>query len=610
MDKRVSLLLVLLSIPPAQSATPSSAESRYNELCAGCHGADIASAFRNVPSMSDGTAEEVAQVIREGRPSRGMPAFGRTLSEADVNSLASLLRERATSQETSPSGSMVGRTIEAETLRTDRSAGYSMAESGSDRFLMYIDRGSHLCYDDVDLTGIRSIEYRYAKGEGEPPRRFAILAFRGRDFDSSSRFHLGEKITTLTGGWETFRTERIGLSQQLEGRYRLCFIGMDGGGVFNLDKFTLSDQPGQNDGMTVDFEVPHETLVGAGHAFRLEKIGEVAGELWSMDFLRDDSIIATQKSGSLWLFKNGERIGPIEGIPKVWFRGQGGLHTVKTHPDYANNGWIYLSYADGTPQGSMTAIVRGRIKGNKWIDEQLVYKAPANLYLNSEAHYGSSLAFAGDYLYFSVGDRGQQDKAQDLSTPYGKIHRIFADGRIPKDNPFVDKQTALPTIWSYGHRNPQGVTVQPKTGEVWATEHGPKGGDELNRILKGTNYGWPVVTFGINYDGTIVSNDTHKEGIEPPKLHWSPSIGVSALRFYTGTQFPKWRNQLLVASLARQELRLIRIESNKVVKEETVIQGMGRIRDVSVGPDGNPYVVLNLPNGMIFRLVRTEPSRS
>jgi glucose/arabinose dehydrogenase/cytochrome c553 len=606
MYKPLSLLLVLLSIQSAQSATSSSTESRYQELCAGCHGAEVASAYRNARSSSDGGVEEVARIIREGRPSRGMPAFGRTLSEQETNALATLLHERT--QAATRAGTMVGRTIEAEALRTDRSAGYWIGENASDRFLMYVDRGSHLCYDDVELTGIKSIEYRYAKGEGEPPRRFAIVAFDGRDFDSATRIHLGEKITPLTGGWENFRTERIGLSRQLEGHYRLCFIGLEGGGVFNLDKFTLSDQPGQNDGMTVDFDVlEDETLAAAGHSFRLEKVAEVAGELWSMDFLSDGSIIATQKSGSLWIFKNGERIGPIEGTPKVWFLGQGGLHSVQAHPDHANNGWIYLTYADSAPQGSMTAIVRGRIQGNKWIDEQVVYKSAANFYLKSEAHYGSRLTFVDDYVYFSIGDRGQQDKAQDLANPYGKIHRIFADGRIPNDNPFVDKQTALPTIWSYGHRNPQGLAVHPQTAELWATEHGPRGGDELNRILKGTNYGWPLVTFGTNYDGTIVSTDTHKEGVEPPKLHWTPSIGVSALRFYTGTQFPKWRNQLLVASLARQELRLIRIESNGVMKEEVILQGRGRIRDVNVGPDGNPYVVLNFPNGMIFRLARAEP---
>ncbi|HEY0687393.1 MAG TPA: PQQ-dependent sugar dehydrogenase [Steroidobacter sp.] len=587
-------LIVLAFIAgPAQGAAES-AESRYKELCAGCHGASVTTKL--------GSIEEIAVTIREGRPDKGMPAFGRVLNQEAALSLARLVHDRATGRP----GSRVGMTIEAEALRADRSAGYAITGNDSARFLQFIDRGSHLCYDDVDLSGVRSIEYRYAKGEGEPPRRFAVVAFDGRDFDAATRINLGEKITTLTGGWDTFRTERIGLARQLTGRHRLCIIGMEGGGVFNLDKFTLSDQPGQNDGVTLDYGVSSETRSAAGERFRLEKVAEVSGELWSMEFLDEDSILAVEKSGSLWRFDNGKRSGPIAGTPEVRFVGQGGLHSVKAHPDYKNNGWIYLTFADPTSQGAMTAIVRGRIRDNRWVDQQVIYKASPNFYSDSKAHYGSRLAFAGDYLYLSIGDRLQQDKAQDLSTPYGKIHRIFADGRVPKDNPFADRPGALPTIWSYGHRNPQGLTLHPQTGELWATEHGPRGGDELNLISKGANYGWPVVTHGTNYDGTIISNETQREGIEPPRTHWTPSIGVSALTFYNGGRFDTWNNQLLVATLARQELRLIRLESGKVTKEEVVIQGMGRIRDVILGPDRIPYIVLNFPNGMILRLVPTE----
>lgn len=589
MDMRTLLVLAVFAFP-AQGAEPS-AEGRYGELCASCHGSAVATTL--------GKVDDIARVIREGRTDKGMPAFGRVLDEQDALSLARLVHGRALAQ----TRSMVGVTIEAETLRADRSAGYEITQGASERFLQFIDRGSHLCYDDVNLTGVRSIEYRYAKGDGEPPRRFAVVAFDGRDFDSATRINLGERITPLTGGWETFRTERLGFSRQLTGRHRLCIIGMGGGGVFNLDKFTLSEQPGQNDGITLDYDVSKQPLDAAGQRFRLEKVGEVSGEMWSMAFLDDNSIVATEKSGSLWRFENGKRSGPIAGTPQVQFTGQGGLHSVKVHPDYKNNGWIYLTFADPSPQGSMTAIVRGRIRDNRWVDEQVIYKAAPAFYLDSGAHYGSRLAFAGDYLYFSIGDRLQQDKAQDLSTPYGKIHRIFADGRIPKDNPFAARPGALPTIWSYGHRNPQGLTVNPQTGELWATEHGPKGGDELNHILKGANYGWPVVTSGTNYDGTIVSNETQRAGIEPPKMDWTPSIGVSELAFYTGTRFTRWSNQLLVSTLARQELRLLRIESGKVTKEEVVIQGMGRIRDVILGPDAALYVVLNNPNGMILRLV-------
>lgn len=589
MDMRTLLTLAFIAAPALAAET--SANGRYGELCTSCHGSSVTTNLSKV--------EDIARVIREGRTDKGMPAFGRVLNEADALALARLVHDRSIAQ----TQSMVGVTIEAEALRADRSTGYQITQGASDSFLQFIDRGSHLCYDDVNLTGIKSIEYRYAKGEGEPPRRFAVVAFDGRDFDSATRINLGERITPLTGGWETFRTERIGLSQQLTGRYRLCIVGMAGGGVFNLDKFTLSDQPGQNDGITLDYEFSKQSHSAAGQRFRLEKVAELSSELSSLDFLGKHSIIATEKGGRLWLFDNGKRRGPITGTPQVSLVGQGGLHSVKAHPDYKNNGWIYLSLADPRSQTQMTAIVRGRIRDNRWVDEQVIYKASPEFYTDSGAHFGARLAFKGDYLYFSIGDRLQQDKAQDLGTPNGKIHRIFADGRIPKDNPFVDRPGALPTIWSYGHRNPQGLTVHPQTGELWATEHGPKGGDELNLILKGANYGWPAVTHGINYDGTIVSNETQRAGMESPKTHWTPSIGVSALAFYQGNRFPTWDNQLLVASLASQELRLVRIESGKVTKQEVVIQGMGRIRDVILGPDATPYVVLNFPNGMILRLV-------
>jgi glucose/arabinose dehydrogenase len=321
-----------------------------------------------------------------------------------------------------------------------------------------------------------------------------------------------------------------------------------------------------------------------------------------MDFLPDNVIVATQKSGSLWLFKNGARLGPIQGTPKVWFRGQGGLLSVKAHPDYSKNGWLYLTYADPAVAGSVTRIVRGQIKGLNWSNEQTIYQAPAGFYSDSGEHFGAALIFQGDYLYFSIGERGQKKLAQDLSDPRGKIHRLHADGSIPKDNPFIANKNAQPSIWSYGHRNPQGLAVHPQTQELWSAEHGPMGGDEINLIRKGRNYGWPLVTFGTEYDGTPISDSTHKDGLEPPRQHWSPSIGVSAIHFYTGTPFPKWRNQLLVASLAKQELHLVRIESGRVTKDEVLLRDAGRIRDVRVGPDGYPYVLLTTLNGAIYRL--------
>jgi glucose/arabinose dehydrogenase len=344
---------------------------------------------------------------------------------------------------------------------------------------------------------------------------------------------------------------------------------------------------------------PTDALTAAGYTFSLEKVAEASGELWAMDFLADGRVIATQKSGQLWVFEKDGKAQEITGIPAVWTKGQGGLLQVQRHPDTAS-GWIYLTLSDPSTKGAMTKVVRGKIEGNRWVGEQTIYSADAAFYTDAGVHFGSRMVFQNDYVFFSVGDRGQQELAQDLSRPNGKIHRLHADGRVPEDNPFAKDKNALPTIWSYGHRNPQGLALQPGTGALWDAEHGPRGGDEVNRINKGANYGWPVVTYGMNYNGTPITGLTHKPGMEQPQHYWVPSIAVSAINFYTGERFPGWRNHLLVASLAKEQLRLLRIDGDKVVADELLLQGRGRIRDVVNGPDGYPYIVTA---STIFRLV-------
>jgi glucose/arabinose dehydrogenase/cytochrome c553 len=579
------------------SATAQQPAERYAQFCASCHSAEKTS-LASSPFVTQSGEAQLAAFIRGGRPSRGMPSFAAALPEAEARALAGWLKAGAT---TRAQGTMIGQRIEAESLRADRSAGYSPTTEGETKFLQYIDRGSHLCYDDIDLTGIRSLELRYAKGEGEPPRRVALVAFEG-DFASGRRFTLGEKTTELTGGWSTFRDHRIGLSRQLTGRYRLCIIGMGGGGVFNLDSFMLSDVPAGNDGITQSFDVKDEVHSAAGHSFKLEKVAEIDGEFWSLDFLDAQTLIATQKGGSLWMFERGKRIGPIAGIPPVYLGGQGGLLHVRAHPDYSRNGWIYLSFTEGSDDGSMMTIVRGRIRDAGWVDTQVIYRAAPGFFTASGAHFGARFTFDGDYLFFSVGERGTQENAQNLKNPFGKIHRIFSDGRVPTDNPFAATPGAVPTIWSLGHRNPQGLVFDTATRVLWSSEHGPKGGDEVNLILPGRNYGWPLVTHGINYDGTRVSADSERAGFEPPRAHWNPSPGMSNLVRYDGRAFPRWRNHLLVACLAQQHLKLLRLENDRVIGEDVLLEGAGRIRDVITGPDGLPYIALNQPNGRIYRL--------
>jgi glucose/arabinose dehydrogenase len=338
---------------------------------------------------------------------------------------------------------------------------------------------------------------------------------------------------------------------------------------------------------------------------------------WAIDFLDTNTALITERPGRLRLVKNGVlQPDPVSGTPDVLNEGQGGLMDVAIDPKFNENGWVYLSYSHvlketgGERPPAMTCIVRGRIKNNTWVDQQILFEAPHNTYRTARHHYGSRIVFDPQgYLYFSIGDRGADNQAQDIKRPNGKIHRIHTDGRIPQDNPFVAHAGAIPSIFSYGHRNPQGMAVHPMTGQVWVTEHGPMGGDELNLIVKGRNYGWPEITYGRNYNGTLITENTHKDGMEQPSMYWKPSTAVCGLDFYRGNLFPKWRNKLLVGALKYEDVRLLNIENDRVMHEEVIVKNLGRVRDVSTGPDGAIYVVLNTPN-IVLRLTPLAESRN
>lgn len=331
---------------------------------------------------------------------------------------------------------------------------------------------------------------------------------------------------------------------------------------------------------------------------------------WAIVFLNSDTALFTERPGNLRMVVQGKLVdSAIQGTPEVLAEGQGGLMDVSIDPEHRTNGWVYLSYSHALEQTegdarppAMTRIVRGRIHDMQWVDEELIYEAPHNTYSTTRHHYGNRIVFdRKGYLYFSIGDRGAQDQAQDPFKPNGKIHRIFPDGSIPEDNPF--KEGGLPTLYTLGNRNPQGVSVHPGTGEVWAAEHGPLGGDELNLIRSGTNYGWPVITYGSNYDGEPVSEFTRKEGYAQPALYWKPSIAVCGIEFYQGEAFPKWKNQLLVGALKYEEVRLLDIEADRVLHQEVIFKNFGRVRDIGLDPEGNIYVVVNKPD----RIIRLSP---
>ncbi|MFT7694962.1 MAG: glucose/arabinose dehydrogenase, partial [Candidatus Latescibacterota bacterium] len=280
---------------------------------------------------------------------------------------------------------------------------------------------------------------------------------------------------------------------------------------------------------------------------------------------------------------------------------------VSLHPQYDDNSWIYLSYSHAQSDGnSLTAIVRATLQNDQLTDLKIIYQGPSKDYSDHAHHYGSRIVFDEEnYLYFSIGDRGQRPEAQSLNTANGKLHRLHDDGRVPVDNPFVKRRDAQSSIWSYGHRNPQGIAIDPQSGQIWAAEHGPRGGDELNLITRGQNYGWPTITYGINYNGTPITDQTHGENMLQPQYYWLPSIGVCAIEFYEGDRFAHWQNNLFVASLRFERLHRLQIEDGRVLHDEIVLEAGGRVRDIETGPDGFIYLALENP-GRIVRIVPTD----
>lgn len=324
---------------------------------------------------------------------------------------------------------------------------------------------------------------------------------------------------------------------------------------------------------------------------------------WSIAFIDKDTALLTEKIGRLRLINN-NILEPqaIRGTPKVYTEGQAGLLDVAVDPNYEKNGWIYLAYSHELPSQknqAMTRIVRGKIKNLTWVDQQIIFSSKDNQYITSRAHYGSRIAFGADKtLYFSIGDRGKQNDAQDVTKPNGKIHRINRDGSIPEDNPDLGKN-AVASIYTFGNRNPQGLTIHPQTKEIWSSEHGPMGGDEINLIQSGKNYGWPKFTYGINYSGTIISEDFKGPDIESPVHYWAPSIAVSGIDFYHSGPFERWHNNLLVGGLALQVLERHVVENNRIIHKEVLLKNHGRVRDVVTSPDGAIYVVQNNPNRVL-----------
>ena len=351
-------------------------------------------------------------------------------------------------------------------------------------------------------------------------------------------------------------------------------------------------------------EPDDEIIQSKKQAFTLDTVVVGLDVPWGMEFLPNGDMLISERSGALYRFSNG-KLSEIEGLPEILSIGQGGLLDIRLHTDYAQNGWLYFAYSKPTVGNSWsgnTAIMRAKLSGNMLVENELIFEgAPAT---TSSIHWGCRLVFdTQGYLWFGIGDRGNRDEyPQSLTNHAGKIHRIHDDGRIPEDNPFVDTEGTMPSIYSYGHRNPQGTVIHPETGEIWITEHGPRGGDELNLIEKGLNYGWPVISYGINYDGTKFTDITEKEGMEQPVTYWTPSIAPCGMIFVSGDRYPGWKHNILIGSLKFRYLERVELDGNTAVDQERLLEGIGRVRNVAMSPDGYIYVAMEKP-GFIVKLL-------
>ncbi len=319
---------------------------------------------------------------------------------------------------------------------------------------------------------------------------------------------------------------------------------------------------------------------------------------WAMVQLTNNDILVSERSGELRLIKNGQLLSKkISGLPEIHNNGQGGLLDLALHPDFANNQWLYFTYSDdsGSGRGSSTALMRAKldVDAMSLSDNQRLYKGAINS--SKGQHYGSRIAFDNKgYVYFSIGDRGKRDvNPQDLTRDGGKIYRLHDDGRIPNDNPFVDRAGVKAATYSYGHRNPQGLAFDNSTNMLWSHEHGPKGGDEINLVKPGVNYGWPVISYGVNYSGSKFTELTAKDGMKQPALYWLPSIAPSAMIYVTSDNYPELKGKFLLGSMKFGYIVVVEVVDNKVVKQSQLLKGIGRVRSLMQGQDGQIYVGLD-----------------
>lgn len=371
--------------------------------------------------------------------------------------------------------------------------------------------------------------------------------------------------------------------------------------------------------LRAEFGGPKETngvYSSKRQSYRIETVVDTDQGLkipWAIEFLPDGKMLVTNRPGGITVIQNGRKVGQVNGVPEVIELGQGGLMDITLHPEYAKNGWVYLAYTEPAKEkdrAGLTKIVRGKLAWNgsdaSWTNQETIWEADQRFYTGAGIHFGSRIVFDGKgHVFFAVGERGGNMLAQEITNPFGKTYRLNDDGSEPKDNPFVGKDGAIKGIWTLGHRNPQGLTFDSE-GRLWDTEHGPRGGDEVNEISKGSNYGWPVIAHSINYNDSPfqVPWPVAGQDFKVPVFRWLPSIGACGLDTVRGKAFPNWQGDLVAGGLSGANVDRIRVKGGKLVEREEILWGMGRVREVAVGPDGFIYVALNQPD----KVIRIVPS--
>jgi len=370
-------------------------------------------------------------------------------------------------------------------------------------------------------------------------------------------------------------------------------------GTFAISLASCSENEGKSNYM----EPSPFATVSEKMTFKVDTLYTQFESPWGMTWLPDGRMLVVERKGEILVFKDDKFTGvKLTGVPEVREINQAGMLDITIHPNFASNGWIYLAYSRPEGEGDVLVISRAKLDGDNLHSLEEIFVCGPEW--KGGRHFGSRIIFdKAGYLYFSNGDKGSRPiNAQELDNDHGKIHRIKDDGSIPDDNPFVNTPGARPSIWTYGNRNPQGMVYDEKNDIIWAVEHGPRGGDELNLIEKGKNYGWPVITYGIEYNGQIISEFTEKEGMEQPVRQWTPSIAVCGMVLITSDKYPAWKGNLLVAALAGQHIARVELEGTSYVGEERLLQDIGRVRQVSQSPDGFIYAITEA-TGLMIKLV-------